>query len=144
MFRQNVVTKNIVSIVPKKDLIIAYLGKLTLQKHIRINRIMKNKLRYCNIQFVFQTKCKISNLLAFKGRIRSFLRSGIVFKFQCGGCRATYYGKTKCHFKIKMCKQLGILALLFSNHSPDFENFSIFTTNSNNFKVTLMKSLIIW
>ena len=28
--------------------------------------------------------------------------------------------------------------LLLCNHAPDFENFSIFATNNNNFKVTLV------
>ena len=43
--------KPVVSTVPKKNLVIAlpYLGKLSLQIHTRINRIMKNKLPYCNI-----------------------------------------------------------------------------------------------
>ena len=33
--------------------------------------------------------------------------------------------------------------LLFCNHALDFEDFSILTTNNNNFKVTLMESLLI-
>ena len=76
-------TKPVVCTVPKKDLVIAlpYLGKLSLQIRTRINRIMKNKLPYCNIRFVFQTKCKISNFFTFKDKIPSFLRSGIVYKF---------------------------------------------------------------
>ena len=80
--------KPVVSTVPKKDLIIAlpYLGKLSLQVRTRISRIMKNKLRYCNVQFVFQTKCKISNFFTFKDKIPSVLRSGIVDKFQWGSC----------------------------------------------------------
>ena len=55
--------KPIVSTIPKKDLVIAlpYLGKLSLHIHTRIYCIMKNKLPSCNIQFVFQAKCKISN-----------------------------------------------------------------------------------
>ena len=55
--------KPAVSTVPKKNLVIGlpYLGKLSLQIRTRINHIMKNKLSYCNIRFVFQTKCKISN-----------------------------------------------------------------------------------
>ena len=73
--------------------------------------MMKNKLPYCNIQFVFQTKCNISNFFTFKDKIPSFLRSGIVYKFQCGSCNATYYGKTKRHFKVRMCEHLGISAL---------------------------------
>ena len=33
--------------------------------------------------------------------------------------------------------------LLFCNHTPDFEDFSILATNNNEFKVTLMESLLI-
>ena len=33
--------------------------------------------------------------------------------------------------------------LLFCNHTPDFEDFSILATNNNNFKVTLVESLLI-
>ena len=71
---------------------------------------------------------------------------------------STYYGKS--HFKVKMCERLGILVLtgnrvkgdddsaikehlLFSNNAPDFEDFSILTTNNNDFKVTFIESLLI-
>ena len=147
--------KHVVSAVPKKNLV-----KLSLQIRTRINRIMKNKLPYCNIRFVFRSKCKISNFFTFKDKIPSFLRSGIVYKFQCGSCNATYYGKTKRHFKVRMSEHLEISALtgkrvkgdddsaikehlLFCNHTPDFEDFSILATNNNDFKVTLMESLLI-
>ena len=39
-----------------------HLAKLSLQIRTRINPIMKTKLPYCNIQFVIQTKCKITVL----------------------------------------------------------------------------------
>ena len=105
--------KPVVGTVPKKNLVIGlpYLGKLSLQIHTRINRIIKNKLPYCNIQFVFQTEYKISNFFTFKDKIPLFLRSGIVYKFQCGSSNATYNGKTKHHFKVRMCKHLGISTL---------------------------------
>ena len=154
--------KPAVSTVLKKDLVIAlsYLGKLSLQIRTRINRIMKNKLPYFNIQFVFQTKCKIVNFFTFKDKIPSFLRSGIVYRFQCSGCNANYYGKTISHFNVRMCEHLGISKLtgkrvkgnddsaikehlLFCNHAPDFEDFSILATNNNHFKVKLMESLFI-
>ena len=43
--------KPVGSAVPKKDSLIAlpYLGKLSLQVHTRTNRVMKNKLPYCNV-----------------------------------------------------------------------------------------------
>ena len=121
---------------------------------------MKNKLPYCNIRFAFQTKCKISNFFPLKDKIPSFLGSGIVYKFQCCSCNTTYYGKTKRHFKVRMCEHLEISALtgkrvkgdgdctinehlLFCSHTPNLEDFSILATNNNDFKVTLIGSLLI-
>ena len=158
-----VLTQKIVaSTVPKKDLMIVlpYLGKLLLQICTRINRVMKNKLRHCNFRIVFQSKCKLINFFTFKDKIPIFLHSGIVYKFKCGGCNDTYYGKTKHHFKVRMCEHLGVSALtekrvkgdndsaikeqhLFCNHSSGFDDFSILASNNNDFKVTLMESLLI-
>ena len=103
---------------------------------------------------------KLVTSFTFKDKIPSFLPSGIVYKFQCDSCSATYYGKTKRHFNVRMCEHLRISALttkrvkgdydsaikehfLFCNHKSDFEDFSILATNNNNYKVTLMKSLLI-
>ena len=33
--------------------------------------------------------------------------------------------------------------LLFCNHEPDFENFSVLATNNNGLRLTLMQSLLI-
>ena len=113
-FLDKILTPKPVTItVPKKDIIMAlpYLSKLSLQIRTRINCIMKNKLPYFNVPFVFQTKCKISNFFTFKDKIPSLLRSGLVYKFQCGSCNATYYGKTKRHLKVILCEHLGISAL---------------------------------
>ena len=121
---------------------------------------MKNKLPHCNVRIVFQSKCKLINFFTFKDQIPIFLRSGIVYKFKCSGCNATYYGKTKRHFKVRMCEHLGVSALtgkrvkgdndsaikehhLFCNHSSGFDDFSILASNNNDFKVTLMESLLI-
>ena len=72
---------------------------------------MKSRPPYCNIRFVLQTKCKISNFFTFKDKIPSFSRSGIVYKFQCGSCNATYYWKTKRHYKLRICVHLRVSAL---------------------------------
>ena len=59
-----------------------------------------------------------------------------------------------------MCEHVGISALtvkrvksdddsaikehlLFCNHTPDFEDFSILATSNNDFKVTLIESLLM-
>ena len=162
-FLNRVLTRKVVvSTVPKKDLMIVlpYLGKLSLQIRTRINLVMKSKLLHCNFRIVFQTKCKLINLFTFKDKTPIFLSSGIVYKFKCGGCNATCYGKTKRHFKVRMCEHLGVSALtgkrvkgnndsaikehhLFCNHSCGFDNFSILACNNNDFKVTLRESLLI-
>ena len=80
---------------------------------------MKNKLTYFNHRFVFQPKCKIGNFFTFKDRIPSSLRSGVVYKFQCGGCNATYYDKSERNFKARMCEHLGILTLTGKNIKDD-------------------------
>ena len=156
------IQKVAVSTVPKKDLMIVlpYLGKLLLQIRVRNNRAMKTKLLYWNFRIAFQSKCKLINSFTFKDIIPVFLRSGIVYKFKFGCFNATYYGKTMGHFKFRMSEHLGVSALtgkrvkgdndsaikehhLFCNHSPGFDDFSILASNSNDFKVTLMESLLI-
>ena len=64
------------------------------------------------------------------------------------------------HFEVRMFEHLGISTLtgqrvkgdddsaikeylLFCNHAPDFEGFSIPASNNNHFKVMLMESLLI-
>ena len=36
------------------------------------------------------------------------LLSGLAYKYKCGGCNTTYYGKNKHHYKLWFCEQLGI------------------------------------
>ena len=90
------------------------------------------------------------------------LLSGLVYKFRCGGCKATYYGKTKRHFKDQIGEYLGISNLtrkkvkinnnkltaiqehfFCCNYTPSFEDFSILTRESNDFKPKIMESLLI-
>ena len=77
------------------------------------------------------------------------------------GCIATYYGKTKRHFKVRACEQLKISPLtgkrvmsvfqstaikdhLFCcKHSPTLVDFSILCSESNYFKLTLMERILI-
>ena len=90
------------------------------------------------------------------------LLSELANQYKCGGCSATYYGKTKCHFKLRICEHLGISHLtekkvkidnnkltaiqehfLCCNYCPSFEDFSILTRESNDFKLRIMESLLI-
>ena len=133
---------------------------MSLQIRTRINQIMKNKLPYCNIRLLSRLSAKLVAFFTFKDKTPSFLSSGIVYKVQCGGCNATYHGKTKCQFKVTMCELFVISAhtgkrvkgdddsvnkehLSFCNLTPDFEDVSILATNNNDFKVALIYGLLI-
>ena len=142
--------------MPEKDLVIGlpYLGNLPLQIRTRINRIMKNKLPYCNIRFVFQTKCKISNFFTFKDKFYHSYVLALFTNFSVAAAVLSFMPKLSV---ILMCEHLGSSALtgkrvegdddsttkehlLFCNHTPDFKDFLILATNNN---VALMDSLLI-
>ena len=38
------------------------------------------------------------------------MRSLLCYKFQCSNCNATYYGKTKCCFKVRVSEHMGVSA----------------------------------
>ena len=90
------------------------------------------------------------------------LFSGLAYKYKCCGSNATYYGKTKRHFKVRICEHLSISHLtegkvkidnnkltaihehlLCCNYSPSFEDFSILTSESNDFELKIIESLLI-
>ena len=148
--------------MPKKNYLIAlpYLGKLLLQIRTRINRVTKDKTPHCNFWIVFETKCKLIIFFAFRDKIPVFIRSVIVNKFKHDDRIATYHGKTKCHFKVRMWEHFEVSAFtikkvigdndsaikgqnLFCNHISGFNDFSILASNNNDFKFTLMESLLI-
>ena len=95
-------------------------------------------------------------------KLSKMLFSGLAYQYKCGGCNATYYGKNKKNFKVRICEHLGISYLtekkvkidnnkltaiqehlLCCNYSPSFGDFSILTRESNDFKLKIMESLLI-
>ena len=72
----------------------------------------------------------------------------------CSCCRATYYGETKRHLFVRASENLGITPLtqkrvknpkksaiidhnLLEGHNATYDDFSILTTESNEFKLHL-------
>ena len=83
---------------------------------------------------------RVKSFFTFKNMLPKMLLSGLIYKYKCGGCNATYYGK----IKRQNCEHLGISHLtgkkvktgnnklttiqeylLCCNYSPTFEVFSI-------------------
>ena len=155
-------TKSIVYTVPKKDIlfVIPYLGKNSLQLRTRLERLFNNKVQTCKLKIVFRTAVRLKNYFKFKDVIPKELLSGIVYRFRCGGCNATYYGKSERHFKTRACEHLGISHLtdkivktkdsaIFDhlktslNCNGTFDDFDILSRDNNNFLLLLKESLFI-
>ena len=89
------------------------------------------------------------------------LLSRLAYMYKCGGYNATYYGKTKRQFKVRIWEHSGISHftgkkvkidnklttiqehLLCCNYSPSFEDFSMLTWESSEFKLKITESLLI-
>ena len=107
---------------------------------------MKNKLLNWNIRIVFQTKCKLINFFTFKEKnpLALFINASVL--------------ATTLPFMTKLFKVFSALSEktakgdnnstikehnLFCIHSSDFDDFSILASNSNDFKVTFTKSILV-
>ena len=117
---------------------------------------MKNKLPYCNIRFVFQTKCKIVTFLHLKTKFHRSYVLALFTNFSVVAAMLPIMAKLSVILKSECAKTWEFLHslgkelippfkehLLFCNHTPEFEDFSILASNSNDFKVTLIESLLI-
>ena len=148
--------------VPKKEILVLlpYLGKISLNIRSKISKIFNESLPHCQLKIVFSSNCRLKSFLSYKDKIPKSLRSGVVYKYQCSSCNATYYGKTKRHLKVRMSEHFGISPFigkkvkgntqsavkdhfLICDSTPSFDDFSILTSESNDFKLLLMESLLI-
>ena len=97
------VHKQIVPIVPKKELLVVlpFLGTFSLNLRKRFYKAVSKSLPQCNIKVIFQSKNRLSNLFKFKDSIPLYLRSHVIYKFQCSYCNITYYGETERNLKVR-------------------------------------------
>ena len=142
--------------VPKRNVFVKlpFLGSTSFQIRKKLQKLFSDKLTSCNLKIVFTSPVRVKTFFTFKDKLPKMLLSGLVYKYKCDGCNATYYGKTKRHFKVQICEHLGISHLtekkvkidnnkltaiqehlLCCNYSPSFEDFSILTRESNGFKL---------
>ena len=85
--------------------------------------------------------------------------SCVVYKFQCERCNASYYGETDRHLK-RSGEQIGISPLtfkkvkpsaessirdhlLFCNHDPLLDDFTILAQGTNKFVLEIKENLLI-
>ena len=80
----------------------------------------------------------------------------LCYKFQCSSCNASYYGKIKRPFKVRVSEHIGVSArtsknikstknsavsdhMLVCNNIVSFEDFSVFANGTNNFRINCKK-----
>ena len=138
-----------------------FLGSTSFRIQKKLQKLFNDKLTSCNLKIIFTSPVRVKSFFTFKDKLTEILLSGLIYKYKCGACNATYYDKTKRHFKVRICKHLGISHLTGKklkidnklttiqkhpwcyNYSPSYEDFSMLTRESNDFKLKLMESLLI-
>ena len=156
--------KEVVLTVPKKEvfIVLPYLGTESLRLRTRLCKLIAKYLPACKLKVVFKCDTRISSFFKFKDRVIKSLRSKVVYKFTCGGCNASYIGKTMRHLNVRASEHVGISALTqkrvkskrsaVSDHLltcdsiisfPTLDDFSILATANSNFILELKESLLI-
>ena len=156
------IPKHIVLTVPKRELlvILPFLGTFSLNFRKHLYKSVRKSLPQCNIKVIFQSKNWLNNLFKFKDSIPLYLRSHLIYKFQCSNCNITYYGKTECHLKVRAGEHISISPLtrkrvhnnrkssfkdccLLSSHLCSFDDFTVSIYKSHKFKCLIKESLLV-
>ena len=88
---------------------------------------------------MFKSKSKLAKAFHVKDCIPNELTSGVVYKFKCGLCSESYYGKCVRHLNARIEEHIGMSPwtkkkvkdsalsdhLLLCNHSPSFKKFIV-------------------
>ena len=75
---------------------------------MKLQKLFSDKLTSCNLKIVFTSPVRVKSFFTFKDKLPKMSISGLVDRYKCGDCNATYYGKTKRHLKVQVCEHLGI------------------------------------
>ena len=140
------------STVPKKEPFIEFpfLGTMSSNLKQKLRICFKNSLPQCNIKIILKSTNRLSSLFGFKDVIPKEWQSHIVYKFSCGNCNVTYYGKTERHINVRSNEYLGISYLtgkrveckpsavsdhlLLHNNDSDFNEFTILRRDNKGFR----------
>ena len=137
-----------------------FLGKCSLDLRKRVSSIVRRAYPQVQLRFVFKPAFRLSNLFRVKDRIPFSLRSCVVYRFSCGGCNATYIGKTKRHLATRISEHRSVSVrtgkpLKSAPHSAIREhshnchpiavnNFSVLRSASSEYDLGVIEGLCIW
>ena len=148
--------------VEKKTLFLSlpYFGEVSLQKRTKLRKSLKGLLNSCELQIVFKSQRKLSNVFLFIDLLHFGLVFGVVYKYTYGRCNSTYYAETDRHLKARSREHIEISPLIFKktkpskesairdhllncNNIPFFEEFAILKDGANKFVIEIKESLLM-
>ena len=102
--------KIVVPNVPERNVFVKlpFLGSTSFQIWKKLQKLYSDKLTSCNLKIVSMSPVRVKSFFAFKDKLPNMLLPGLVYQYLCGYCNTAYYGKTKRHFKVRICEHLGI------------------------------------
>ncbi|XP_057290203.1 uncharacterized protein LOC130612883 [Hydractinia symbiolongicarpus] len=134
--------------------------KPSLQTRTKLEKLFKSTLHCCKLSIVFRTHTRLSNFFRFKDLLPKELKSGVIYKYKCSGCNATYIGETSCHLKVRASEHLGVSPLTgkkstssictaIKDHlkachtTSSLDDFSILSRGNNRYLLEIKESLFI-
>ena len=104
------IAKEIVSVVPKKDITISlpFLGKQSLKTRTELVKLVNRYYPYCKLRVIFNSNNRLRNFFSFKDKVPLSVRSLVLYRFTCNSCNAVYIGKTRRHYMVRIFEHLGI------------------------------------
>ncbi|XP_057305452.1 uncharacterized protein LOC130642384 [Hydractinia symbiolongicarpus] len=155
-------TKEVTHTAEKKNILIVlpFLGKTSLQTRTKLEKLFKSTLHCCKLSVVFRTHTRLSNFFRFKDLLPKELKSGVIYKYKCSGCNATYIGETSRHLKVRASEHLGVSPLTgkkstssnctaIKDHlkachtTSSLDDFSILSRGNNRYLLEIKESLFI-
>ena len=89
-------------------LFLPYIRIISLQTRTKLQQALYGVLNRCKLEIAFKYQTRLYNSLQSKNPIRKDLISVVVYKFKCGVCNESYYGKSIRHLDIKSGKDIGV------------------------------------
>ena len=71
-----------------------FLGSTSFKIRKKLQKLFNDKLTSCNLKIVFTPPVRVKRFFTLKDKLPKTLLSGLAYKYKCGGCNATYWGRS--------------------------------------------------
>ena len=139
---------------------IPFCGSYSYTLKRKICQLFKKYYPQIKLRIILDNSNTIASMFRFKDRLPNMLCSGIVYKYSCGDCGATYVGKSQRHLKTRISEHRGLSVRTgqqlsrpaFSNirdhawqkeHRIKDENFKIIERSYNKNDLLILEAIAI-